>query len=118
MKFVTSFAALAAATALSLPAVAQTANPHAGHAAHGTQAPATTGGKLLYDGEVKRLNPDAKRITLAHGPLKEFDMPAMTMAFNVKDVKQIAALKVGDKVRFALEASGENYVITRIEPAK
>ena len=98
--------------------MAQTANPHAGHAAHGTHAPATTGGKLLYDGEVRRVNADAKRITLAHGPLKEFDMPAMTMAFNVKDARQIAALKVGDKVRFALEASGESYVITRIESAK
>lgn len=115
MKFVTRLA-LASAVALSLPVIAQQPNPHAGHAAHA--APAAKGGQVLYDGEVKRVNLEGKRITLAHGPLKEFDMPAMTMAFAVKDAKQIAALKEGDKVRFKVESSGDTYVITRIEPAK
>jgi len=111
-----SAALLMAAALLALPVAAQTANPHAGHGTHAHGA--TKGGKVLYEGQVKRLNPDAKRVTLAHGPLQEFDMPAMTMAFGVKDVKQLAALKEGDKVRFAVEAEGDNYVITRIEPAK
>lgn len=115
MKIVTSLV-LAAAVALTLPAAAQTANPHAGHGAHA--APAAQGGNVMYEGEVKRVNAEAKRITLAHGPLKEFDMPPMTMAFAVKDPKQIAALKPGDKVRFKLESAGDNMVITRIEPAK
>lgn len=115
MKFMTSLV-LAVAAAVSLPAVAQQANPHAGHAAHA--GPAAKGGKVLYEGEVKRVNAEAKRITLAHGPLTEFDMPGMTMAFTVKDAKQIAALKEGDKVRFTAESSGDAYVITRIEPAK
>ena len=45
-------------------------------------------------------------------------MPAMTMAFPVKDAKQLAPLKEGDKVRFSLEQSGENMVVTRIEVVK
>jgi Cu/Ag efflux protein CusF len=72
----------------------------------------------MYEGQVRRVNAETKRVTLAHGPLKAFDMPAMTMAFPVKDPAQLAKLKEGDKVRFALEKAGENLVVTRIEPVK
>jgi len=85
--------------------------------ASGSQAvkPATSD---LYEGQVRRLNKETGRVTLAHGPLTGFDMPAMTMAFAVKDARQLTALKVGDKVKFALERSGENLVVTRIEATK
>jgi Cu/Ag efflux protein CusF len=98
---------------LTLPAQAQTAAPHA----HGAPA-AKASTSEVYEGQVKRISKDTSRVTLAHGPLKAFNMPPMTMAFTVKDAKQLAALKEGDKVRFALEQSGDNLVITRIEAAK
>jgi len=72
----------------------------------------------MYEGQVRRVNAETKRVTLAHGPLKAFDMPAMTMAFPVKDPALLTKVKEGDKVRFALEMSGENLVVTRIEPVK
>ena len=72
----------------------------------------------MYEGQVRRVNKETRRVTLAHGPMKAFDMPAMTMAFPVKDPALLANLKEGDKVRFAVEMSGENLVVTRIEPAK
>jgi Cu/Ag efflux protein CusF len=45
-------------------------------------------------------------------------MGPMTMAFPVKNPKQLDAIKEGDKVRFTLEPSGDNLVVTRIEVAK
>lgn len=106
-----AFATLVAALATGVGA--QTPAPHD----HGT--PATKpAANVLYDGQVKRINQDSSRVTLAHGPLKAFDMPAMTMAFTVKDPAQLARLREGDKVRFALQKSGDNLVITRIEPVK
>jgi Cu/Ag efflux protein CusF len=45
-------------------------------------------------------------------------MPAMTMAFPVKDPAMLSKVKPGDKVRFGLEKAGEDLVITRIEPAR
>ena len=99
--------------ALVLPVQAQTAAPHA----HGTPAAKTTSSET-YDGQVRRINKDTNRVTLAHGPLKAFSMPPMTMAFPVKDARQLAPLKEGDKVKFWLEQSGDNLVITRIEAAK
>jgi Cu(I)/Ag(I) efflux system periplasmic protein CusF len=108
---VVSLAAIAFTWAL--PALAQSAATHA----HGT--PATKAATAeMYDGQVRRVNKETRRVTLAHGPLTGFDMPAMTMAFPVKDPALLTNLKEGDKVRFTLEKSGENLVVTRIEPVK
>jgi Cu(I)/Ag(I) efflux system periplasmic protein CusF len=98
--------------ALAAPAFAQVPAPHA----HGTPAVKTS--SEMYEGQVRRVNKETRRVTLAHGPLKAFDMPPMTMAFPVKDASQLAALKEGDKVRFVLEKSDEDLMITRIETVK
>jgi Cu/Ag efflux protein CusF len=103
-------AALAALT-MAVPAFAQGTHNHAAPAAKAVSG-------TLYDGEVKRVSKDTKRVTLAHGPLKAFDMPAMTMAFPVNDAAALEKLKPGDKVRFALDKAGEDLVVTRIEPAR
>lgn len=108
------------AAALSLFAVgpvwAQAGHDHGGHT---MAAPAkASAGQLDHSGEVRRVNADTKKITIAHGPLKAFDMPAMTMAFAVKDAALLAKVKQGDKVRFGLEKAGEDLLITRIEVAR
>lgn len=113
MRFLLAFTCTALFGAAA-PAFAQTANPHAGHGAPA----AVTKGATLYDGQVKRVNAEAKRVTLSHGELKAFNMPAMTMGFAVKDAKLLAGIKEGDKVRFALEPAGDQLVVTRIEAVK
>ena len=108
------------AATLSLVAFAP-AWGQAGHD-HGGHTMATSGhasaGQMDNVGEVRRVSTDTKKITIAHGPLKAFDMPAMTMAFPVKDPAMLAKVKQGDKIRFGLEKAGEDLVITRIEPAR
>jgi Cu/Ag efflux protein CusF len=107
---------LAAALSLvaSVPAWGQ-----AGHDHHTMTAPTkASAGQADNVGEVRRVNTDTKKITIAHGPLKAFDMPPMTMPFAVKDPALLAKVKVGDKVRFALEKAGDDLVITRIETVK
>lgn len=98
------------------PAWAQAGHDHAGHAKP-TQTKAVAG-PAEAAGEVRRVNADTKKITIAHGPLKAFDMPAMTMAFPVQDPAMLTKVKPGDKVRFGLEKAGEDLMITRIELAK
>jgi Cu/Ag efflux protein CusF len=103
--------------AVSLFAV--TAWAQAGHDHHAMPTAAKpAAGQLDNTGEVRRVNAEAKKITIAHGPLKAFDMPPMTMPFAVKDPALLAKVKVGDKVRFALEKAGDDLVITRIETVK
>jgi Cu/Ag efflux protein CusF len=72
----------------------------------------------LSDGEVRKVDKDAKKITIKHGPLANLDMPAMTMVFQVKDPALLEQAKPGDRVKFRAEKSGGAYVVTEIKPAK
>jgi Cu(I)/Ag(I) efflux system protein CusF len=102
-----TLSALAAAPA----AIAQS---HHGHAAAVAQAPSGA----MTDGEVRKVDKDAGKVTLKHGYIKSLDMPPMTMVFQVKDRAVLDKLKAGDKVRFAAEEKAGAYVVTAIEPAK
>ena len=72
----------------------------------------------LSDGEIRKVDKDAKKITIKHGPLANLDMPAMTMVFQVKDAAMLDQVKAGDKVRFQAEKVGGTFTVTRIERAK
>jgi Cu/Ag efflux protein CusF len=73
------------------------------------QAPA------LADGEVRRVDKEARKLTIKHGPIVHLDMPAMTMVFQVKDPAMLDQLKAGDRVRFAADKIDGAYTVTRIE---
>ena len=72
----------------------------------------------LSDGEVRKVDKDAKKITIKHGPLANLDMPPMTMVFQVKDPAMLNQVKAGDKVKFQAEKVGGAFTVTKIEPAK
>lgn len=76
-------------------------------------APAT-----LAEGTIKKIDKTAGRITIAHGPIENINMPPMTMSFAVKDAKMLDIAKVGDKVRFSVESLKEVLTLTRLEAAK
>jgi Cu(I)/Ag(I) efflux system periplasmic protein CusF len=104
----TLFAALLA-SALTVPsAYAQQAQ--GGHDAHHPSA-------ALSDGEVRKVDKDAKKITIKHGPLANLDMPAMTMVFQVADPAMLEQVRAGDKVKFEAEKIGGGYRITKIARA-
>lgn len=95
---------------------------HGSHAAPATQvathaaaapAAATTD---LSEGEVVRWDAASAKVTLRHGPIRNLDMPPMTMVFRVTDPAQAAQVKAGAKVRFRAEQQAGAYVVTRIEP--
>ena len=104
--------ALGAAALLSLPALAQ------GHEHHVVAAATPAKSTEPSEGEVRKVDAGAKTITLKHGPLKNLDMPPMTMAFQVADPAMLAKVKVGEKVRFVAENPGGKLTITQIELAK
>jgi len=72
----------------------------------------------LADGQVRKVDREAKKITIRHGPLPNLDMPAMTMVFQVRDPALLDQVKAGDKVRFQAEEVLGAYFVTRIELAK
>jgi Cu/Ag efflux protein CusF len=39
----------------------------------------------MTEGEVKKVDIEAGKVTIKHGPIKHMDMPGMTMVFTAKD---------------------------------
>jgi Cu/Ag efflux protein CusF len=72
----------------------------------------------MAQGEVRRVDRDAKKITIKHGPLQALDMPPMTMVFQVRDPALLERVKAGDKVMFQAEKKGGALVVTEIQPAR
>jgi Cu/Ag efflux protein CusF len=101
-------AVLLAAALLAPPVYAQQTS--GGHDAH---HPAT-----LSEGEVRKVDKSAKKITIKHGPLANLDMPPMTMVFQVKDPALLDKVKAGDKVKFKAEKVGGAFTVMSIEPAQ
>ncbi len=100
-------AALGAAALLAPPA---DADDRAGAAALTiAQAPA------LAEGEIRKVDKEAKKLTIKHGPIANLDMPPMTMVFQVKDPALLDRVKAGDKVKFRAEKEGGAYLVTSIE---
>ena len=100
--------------ALAAPALAQKSG--ADHSSHHSGAASESAD--LTEGEIHKVDKDAKKITIKHGPIQNLDMPAMTMVFQVKDPAMLDKVKNGDKVKFRVENLGGAYTVTRIEPAK
>ena len=93
-----------------LPALADDAH-HKEHAA----APALDAGDVA-DGEVRKVDKDARKLSIRHGPLPRLDMPtAMTMVYQVSDQAILDQVKAGDKIRFTAEKAGGQFTVTRIE---
>ena len=110
MKIVigTTFIALAATFSASGLATGN----HDSHTAMQAQAPAQA---RMVDGVVKKVDKSAAKVTLSHGPLMNLGMPAMTMAFRVKDAVWLDSMKEGQKIRFAID---DKMTIVRLEAAK
>jgi Cu(I)/Ag(I) efflux system protein CusF len=75
-------------------------------------------GTEMTEGEVRKVDKEAKKITLKHGELKNLGMPGMTMVFQVKDPAMLEQVKAGDKVRFTAEKAEGGFTVTAIEAAK
>lgn len=69
----------------------------------------------MTEGEVRRIDKSAGKITLKHGEIRNLEMPPMTMVFQVRDAALLEKLQVGGKVRFRADKLGGTYVVTAIE---
>jgi Cu(I)/Ag(I) efflux system protein CusF len=70
------------------------------------------------DGEVRKIDKAAGKITIKHGEIKNLDMPPMQMVFRAQPPALLDKVQVGDKVRFHAEKVGGTYTITAIEAQK
>lgn len=71
----------------------------------------------MTDGEVRRIDKEAGKITIKHGDIKHLDMPGMTMVFMVKDKALLQKVDVGDKVRFIVVYENGQMIVTDLQPS-
>lgn len=113
-----TLAALAAAFALTGMASAQTAPVGTPGLAPAASGPDSASSAELSEGEIRKVDKDNKKLTIKHGPLKNLDMPGMTMVFAVKDEAVLDKVQTGEKVRFRAEKIDGKIVVTKIESAR
>src|SRR5512146_3275878 len=64
-------------------------------------------------GTVNRVDVNAGKVNITHGPIRSLNWPGMSMDFTVKDKQGLAKLKPAQKVEFKLaEQSRGQYVVT------
>jgi Cu/Ag efflux protein CusF len=110
----------AVALALGASAAYAQSTPPKGVHEHGAPAPCCDDpGKITKgykaSGVVKKVDAAKSTATIAHGPVKDLNWPAMTMAFKVKDKTLLDRLGVDKKVDFVLAQEGRDYVITAVQ---
>ncbi len=111
----TPFAVLVLLVALPFTAGALTPAPKPSAAISTTAA---ANAVPMVSGEVKKVDKDAGKLTIKHGPITNLAMPAMTMMFRVKDAAMLGQVKPGDKVRFMVERASGALTVSEIHLAK
>jgi Cu/Ag efflux protein CusF len=112
-KTLTLATALALPLAFTLPAAAQASAPAATAPMGGMNHSAE-----MAEGEIRKISKDTGKLTIKHGPIKNMDMPPMTMVFTAKDPAMLDKVAVGDKVRFVVADEGGKMMVTEIQPSK
>jgi len=66
-------------------------------------------------GEIKSIDMQQHKITIAHGPIASINWPAMNMTFVFTPVADsVKTLKAGEKVDFSFVQQGNDYVLQSI----
>ena len=116
MKAVNTLFFVVLTSLISLPGMA--AMPGMDHSSHTMQSTAASDTQMV-EGQVKKIDKAAGKVTLAHGPLTNLGMNmGMTMAFRVKETAWLDQMKEGDKIHFSADSVNGVLTIISFEPAK
>ena len=69
-------------------------------------------------GTVTKVDEAQGKLTINHGPIKNFDMDAMSMVFRAGDPAMLKGLKSGDKVKFDADRVNGQMTVTKLQKAK
>lgn len=109
------YAVLASTVAAALCALLAGTGYSQTGAASATGSGTPSASAAMSEAEVRKVDTESRKITLKHGEIKNLDMPAMTMTFNVRDAALIDKLVAGDRIRFHAEKDKGSYWVTAVE---
>ena len=67
---------------------------------------------------MRKVDKENQKLTIKHGPLKNLDMPSMTMVFQVQDAAMLEKVQAGDKVRFVAEKLDGKFTVTKMDASR
>lgn len=119
MKPLALVATLALFAMSAAPALAQMSHDAHSHAPAAVPVAATAASTAkMSEGAVRKVDKAAGKITIAHGPLENLGMPAMTMAFRAGNAAMLDQVKTGDRIRFVAERVDGVFTVTQLEVAR
>jgi Cu(I)/Ag(I) efflux system periplasmic protein CusF len=74
-------------------------------------------GGPLTQGVVRKIDAEARTLTIKHGPIKNLGMPPMTMVFQTDASVEIDQLKTGESIRFRVVDRDGKMTVTEVKPA-
>ncbi len=85
------------------------------HHATSEAKPAAAASAAWTEGEVRKVDKAAGKLTIKHGAMPKFDMPPMTMVYRVEDKSMLDQLKPGDKIKFDVDGVGGQFTVIRLK---
>ncbi|MCZ4354816.1 copper-binding protein [Roseovarius aestuarii] len=91
-----------------------------GHYESGMHGPINVGEKMAQadveftTGKIKKIDAEAGKVTIIHGPLVNLDMPAMTMVFRA-DEATIANMSEGQDIEFVADRVKGKLTVTQMK---
>jgi uncharacterized cupredoxin-like copper-binding protein len=91
-----------------------------GHYEAGMHGPITVGDQMAQadveytTGTIKKIDAEAGKVTIMHGPLAKLDMPAMTMVFRA-DPAMIDSMSEGQEIEFVADRVEGKLTVTEIK---
>jgi Cu(I)/Ag(I) efflux system periplasmic protein CusF len=116
-KSISKSAAMGTAAFLAIGIAAPILPTHAQVKAQGMEQGKPAQAQEMVSAEVKKVDKESGRVTLTHGEVKTLQIPATTMAYQVKDPGMFEMLSEGAKVRVVLAKSATGYMVVAVEPA-
>jgi len=89
--------------------------PLSTHAQPAAAPPSQAASLPWSEGEVRKVDTTAGKLTLRHGEIRNLDMPPMTMVFTMADPAQLDGLQPGQRVRVQVVHDKGVYRVLRLE---
>lgn len=72
----------------------------------------------MTDGEVRKIDKEAGKITIKHAEIKHMEMPGMTMVFLVREKALLDKVEVGQKIQFIVVQENGKMIVSDIKSEK
>lgn len=71
----------------------------------------------MINGQVKKVDESAGKMTIKHDAITNLDMGAMTMVFKANDPAMLKTVKPGEKIKFSADKVNGQITVMRLEKA-